>query len=72
MLYIHRDEFWERHGYTSRNTPLDSDEEEGEGEEDEEEGERQINYVVGDVTQPQNTGSYDVIIVHCVGGCMLY
>ena len=35
--------------------------------EEEEEEEQQINYVVGDVTQPQNTGSNDAIIIHCVG-----
>ena len=46
-------------------------ESEGEREEEEEEvgdEERQINYVVGDVTQPQHSGSKDAIIVHCVGG----
>ena len=41
---------------------------EEEEEEEEEEGEvEEIRYVVGDVTQPQHTGSSDAIIVHCVG-----
>ena len=69
-----REEFWARNGYTSQNCPLESssDEEEREGEgegegEEEEEEERHINYVVGDATQPQNTGSSDAIIIHCVG-----
>ena len=27
----------------------------------------QINYVVGDVTLPLNTGENDAVIIHCVG-----
>lgn len=69
-----RDEIWQRNDYTSYNIPVDSssdeDEIESEGERAEEGGEgeveNQINYVVGDVTQPQNTGNADAIIVHCV------
>ena len=30
---------------------------------------RQIHYVVGDVTKPQNTNNEEAIIVHCVGEC---
>ena len=29
--------------------------------------EREIQYIIGDVTQPQNTSTNDAIIVHCVG-----
>jgi hypothetical protein len=29
--------------------------------------EREIHYVMGNVAQPQNTGSSDAIVVHCVG-----
>jgi len=32
----------------------------------------EINYVMGDVIHPQNTGTGDVIIVHCVGGCCVW
>ena len=32
----------------------------------------EINYVMGDVTHPQNTGASDVIIVHCVGECCVW
>ena len=52
----------------------EGEEGEGEGEKEvrevevEEDEERQINYVVGDVTQPQHTVSKDAIIIHCVGG----
>lgn len=75
MFVLFRDEIWQRNDYTSYNIPVDSssdeDEIESEGEREEEGGEgeveNQINYVVGDVTQPQNTGNADAIIVHCVG-----
>ena len=70
-------EFWQRHDYTSLNVILESSESESESEE-EREGfgeefpsgeppEREIHYLVGDVTQPQNTGYSDAIVVHCVG-----
>ena len=42
-------------------------EREGEGEGEEEPSEREIHYVMGDVAQPQNTGTSDAIVVHCVG-----
>lgn len=46
-----------------------SSEEEGEDEEGggQEPFEQEIQYVMGDVTQPQNTGTGDAIVVHCVG-----
>ena len=51
----------------------DSEEEEevlSDGDEDGQEAwSGEINYVMGDVTHPQNTGASDVIIVHCVGEC---
>ena len=66
---------WTENGYTSTNILLDSDgeeqDEEKDGEtdvEDEEDGDKlDIDYVVGDVTQPQKTGDNDAIVVHCVG-----
>ena len=49
----------------------DSEEEEGVWSDGDEDGQGawsgEINYVMGDVTHPQNTGTSDVIIVHCVG-----
>ena len=75
-----REAFWSQHGYTSLNVVLDSSDsgEESEEEEEEEEGEeegrlsfdsteRQLHYVVGDVTQPQVTEGTNAIVVHCVG-----
>lgn len=52
---------------------LESSSESEAEEEEEEEGEefdqsdREIRYVMGDVAQPQNTGTRDAIVVHCVG-----
>ena len=57
-----KQEWWEEHNYSS----LKIKEEEEEEEEDEKE-EREIQYLIGDVTQPQNTSTNDAIIVHCVG-----
>ena len=67
--------YWDRHDYSSLNLPLDS---EGSSEESEgadewgcEGGEdRDIRYLVGDVTRPQQTGTSDAIVVHCVGVCV--
>ena len=47
-----------------------SSEGEGEGFEDEpsarDSSDREIHYIVGDVTHPQNTRNTDAIVVHCV------
>ncbi|XP_065892694.1 chromodomain-helicase-DNA-binding protein 1-like isoform X2 [Dysidea avara] len=64
-------EYWKRNGYTSLNVVVNSDSEEedvlSDGDEDGQEAwSEEINYVMGDVTHPQNTGASDVIIVHCV------
>ena len=48
---------------------LDSDESSEDSDEwgcEEEEGE-ELHYLVGDVTRPQQTGTSDAIVVHCVG-----
>ena len=42
----------------------EDEDEEGEGEET---LERDIHYMMGGVAQPQNTGSSDAVVVHCVG-----
>ncbi|XP_019858843.1 PREDICTED: chromodomain-helicase-DNA-binding protein 1-like [Amphimedon queenslandica] len=54
-----KQEWWKEHNYSS----LKIKEEE---EEEEEREEREIQYLIGDVTQPQNTSTNDAIIVHCV------
>ena len=70
-----RQAYWDRHDYSSLNLPLDSEgiseESEGEDEWGCEGGEdRDIRYLVGDVTRPQQTGTSDAIVVHCVGVCV--
>lgn len=70
MFVMHyRQEYWQRHGYTSLNAAMESssEEEEEEEEEDEEPSDREIHYVMGNVAEPQNTGTRDAIVVHCVG-----
>ena len=52
------------------NVVVDSDSEEVWSDSDEEGEEAwsgEISYTRGDVTHPQNAGSNDLIIVHCVG-----
>ena len=66
----YRQEYWQRQGYVSLNMALESSSEEEEEEEEEEEldqRDREIHYVMGNVAQPQNTGTADAIVVHCVG-----
>ena len=67
-IFIRR-EYWQRHGYTSLNLSLEEESSSDEEEEEEEEEplDRDIHYVMGDVAQPQNTGTSDAIVVHCVG-----
>ena len=61
---------WLENAYVTSNIQIDD---EGSGDEsenvmdDEMDDSLQICYAVGDVTQPQNTGNKDAIIVHCVG-----
>ena len=70
VMYVCRLEYWSRSGYSSLNVAVDSDSEEA-WSDSEEEGDEvwsgEINYTRGDVTHPQNAGSGDLIIVHCVG-----
>ncbi|KAL3857047.1 hypothetical protein ACJMK2_011746, partial [Sinanodonta woodiana] len=74
-----KEELWRANSYTSCNISIESDSDQEEEEEakeekerNEEEGEvpiqptkRDIHYVIGDVTHPQDTGSDINIIVHC-------
>ncbi len=46
---------------------MESDESGDESEEAEECEGVDLRYLVGDVTRPQQTGSSDAIVVHCVG-----
>ena len=58
-------EWWQKNNYSTLNVQLESDSDES-SDDDEERG-LDIQYLVGDVTQPQCTGTKDAIIVHCVG-----
>lgn len=81
VILISRQAYWDRHDYTSLNISLESEESSDEDEGADECGsegveecgsegvENDIQYLVGDVTRPQQTGSSDAIIVHCVGEC---
>ena len=64
---------WAKNGYVSCNiTTAGSDAEEEEEEEEDEEDRSvacDIQYIVGDVTHPQHSGTGDAIAVHCVGKC---
>ena len=74
-----REKLWRDNNYDTLNIHLDelsdeSDEEEEErdrfldiSDDEDEARRRQINYVVGDVTQPTSAGEEDIIVVHCVG-----
>ncbi len=67
-------EFWQKHSYTSLTVSMETS-----SSEEEEEGvstggdpsEREIRYVVGDVTHPQNAEDADAIVMHCVGKASL-
>ena len=63
---------WRQNSYETANILINdesSDESENEEnfESDDEDTRLQIQYVVGDVTQPINTGKQDAIVVHCLG-----
>ena len=63
-----RMEYWKKHNYISLNLTLEEDEEEEEEEEEElDTSDRELHYLSGDVTRPQNTGDTDAIVIHCVG-----
>lgn len=64
---MNRMEWWEENHYTTLNVDLTADSSEEEEEEEVEGEEKDIQYVVGDVTHPQYAGTRDALIVHCVG-----
>ncbi|XP_065055431.1 chromodomain-helicase-DNA-binding protein 1-like [Rhopilema esculentum] len=66
-----REKFWQDNNYTSSNIAIDevsSDESEADTDNDaeDEDSYNQIQYVVGDVTQPLNSDGKNAIIIHCV------
>lgn len=74
------DELWHRHGYASLNIALESSSGSSSSEEEEAGGPEEkfldmvppvndIHYLIGDVTQPQQAGELDAIVVWCAGGC---
>ena len=64
----HRKEWWQKNNYASSAISVDSSESEGDsGDSEEEDEEREIHYKVGDVARPQESGSRDAVVVHCVG-----
>ena len=63
-----RVELWTSNGYVTSNlTTATSDGETDSDSEDDSTTPCDIQYVVGDVTHPQHSGSGDTIAVHCVG-----
>ena len=75
MLFIYnREKLWKKNSYDSLNISLKEDESEDESSEGEDffsdetaDRRRDIKYVRGDVTHPQDTDNHHAIIVHCVG-----
>lgn len=64
---------WAKNNYQSCNLPSVDDDDAQDVDDDDQDDEnddvmtRNINYVIGDVLQPQNPDDSDAIIVHCVG-----
>lgn|SRR6218665_331940 len=62
---------WKENGYQSCNFEIssedDSDDSQSERAEREEEEEATVDYVVGDVTHPQQTNDNNAIVVHVIG-----
>lgn len=80
--FFNRETLWASNSYTSLalldrtndddNTDDDdsTDEDDNNSNTDNDNNSGDLNYVVGDVTQPQNVGSKDAIVLHCVGECI--
>lgn len=70
-----REKLWQENSYCSLNISLKEDDSETESSEEEEDifsdettdRTRDIKYLQGDVTHPQNTENRNAIVVHCVG-----
>jgi len=63
---------WADNDYKSCSLPApgnddDADDDVIDDDDDDDTMKRNINYVIGDVLQPQETGNADAVIVHCVG-----
>ena len=63
-------ELWAKNDYKSCSLPsVDAEDDVAANDDDDEQ--MNINYVIGDVLQPQNTDDADAVIVHCVGNKLL-
>ena len=70
-------ELWTKNNYQSCNLPsqdddvvVDDDDDDDDADDDADDDDaksKDINYVIGDVLQPQNADNTDALIVHCVG-----
>jgi len=69
-LWTYSAELWTKNSYKSCNLPSvddDDDSQDDNVDDDDDVKTMNINYVIGDVLQPQNTDDTDAVIVHCVG-----
>ena len=73
---MYRAQRWAKNDYKSCNLPSvddDDDDNDDDGDDDDDDDDdvrvtnKNINYVIGDVLQPQNSDDTDAVIVHCVG-----
>ena len=63
-------ELWTKNNYQSCNLPSQDDDVVVDDDDDDDADDaksKDINYVIGDVLQPQNADNTDALIVHCVG-----
>ena len=62
-------ELWTKNNYQSCNLPSQDDDVvvDDDDDDDDDAKSKDINYVIGDVLQPQNADNTDALIVHCVG-----
>jgi len=78
LFWFHSAELWSKNDYKSCSLPPtddnaaddDDDDNDDDDTSDNDNAKTDINYVIGNVLQPQNSDNTDAIIVHCVG--MLY
>jgi len=72
-LWLCSAELWAKNDYKSCNLPSvdDSDTQDDDSDSEDDVKTQNINYVIGDVLQPQNTDDADAVIVHCIGNELL-
>ena len=66
VAVVYRAERWAKNDYKSCNLPS-AEADDDDGDDGDDVPLKDINYVIGDVLQPQNSDNTDAIIVHCVG-----